>query len=444
MDAFGVSGNLMSLGALDFGIIVDGSVVMVEHIVTRARPSNAGPSKAGASVPETVREAARSVARPVLFAVGIIMLVYVPILTLRGIEGKMFRPMALTVLFALGAAVVLSLTFMPAMATLVFRKGVKEKETWLMRAIRRVYEPALELHPATCRGCPIAAAGAVLVAACALVPMLGAEFIPHLDEGAIAMQAVRLPSVSLEESVRMSTTRIEQVLRERFPDEVETVISRTGRAEIATDPMGVELSDIYIMLKPRGRVDQAQAPKEELVDAIKGALEDEVPGQNYLFSQPIELRTNELISGVRSDVAIYVYGDDLDELARISDEMVRVLSGTSRAPPTSPPSSSRPALPRRQRRPRRPRSLRHQRRARHERRLRAGRRAGRRGLRRPAPLRAPGAAAAAISATTSLEVRDLPVTRPVRAAPCRSGSSRRIEQVEGPATDRAAKRSSGA
>ncbi len=320
MDVFGVSGNLMSLGSLDFGIIVDGAVVIVEQIVTML-----GHRKSGAGVPETVREAARSVARPVLFAVGIIMLVYVPILTLRGIEGKMFRPMALTVLFALGAAVVLSLTFMPAMATLVFRKGVKERETWLMRAIRRVYEPALE-HTLHVPWMPIAAAGVVLVAACALVPMLGAEFIPHLDEGAIAMQEVRLPSVSLDEAVRMSS-RAESVLRERFPDEIRTVISRIGRAEIATDPMGVELSDVYIMLTPRDEWTKAGS-KSELVDAIKAALEDEVPGQNYLFSQPIELRTNELISGVRSDVAIYVYGDDLDELARISDEMVRVLSGT--------------------------------------------------------------------------------------------------------------------
>ncbi len=319
MDAFGVSGNLMSLGSLDFGIIVDGAVVIVEQVVTvlgHRRDPN---------VPETVRTAARSVARPVLFAVGIIMLVYVPILTLQGIEGKMFRPMALTVLFALGASAVLALTFMPAMATLVFRKGVKEKETWLMRVIRRVYQPALD-YTLRAPWIPVAAAALVLVAAGALIPTLGAEFIPRLDEGAIAMQEVRLPSVSLEESVA-TTSRVEQVLRERFPDEIRTVVSRTGRAEIATDPMGVELSDVFIMLKPPDEWTKASS-KQELVDRIEAALEDEVPGQNYLFSQPIELRTNELISGVRSDVAIYVYGEDLDELARISDAMVRVLAQT--------------------------------------------------------------------------------------------------------------------
>ena len=319
MEAFGVSGNLMSLGALDFGIIVDGAVVIVEQIV-----KSLGHRRPGDSPAETIRRSARSVARPVLFAVGIIMLVYVPILTLEGIEGKMFRPMAWTVLFALGASVVFALTLMPAVSTLVFRKGVKEKETFVMRFFRRFYEPALDFTLKH-RWIPVAVGGVVLLVAGALVPTLGAEFIPRLDEGAIAMQAVRLPSVSLEES-NVATSRIESVLLERFPDEVQTVVSRTGRAEIATDPMGVEISDIFVILHPIDDWTRAET-KEELVDAIKEVLEDEVPGQNYLFSQPIELRTNELISGVRSDVAIYVYGEDLDELSRISDEMVRVLQG---------------------------------------------------------------------------------------------------------------------
>ncbi|MCR9165511.1 MAG: efflux RND transporter permease subunit [Nannocystaceae bacterium] len=317
MKAFGVSGNLMSLGALDFGIIVDGAVVIVEQIVT-----SLGRRRPGESTRETIRRSARAVARPVLFAVGIIMLVYVPILSLEGIEGKMFRPMAWTVLFALAASVIFALTLMPAAATLVFRGGVKEKETLLMRLFRAAYEPALDFTLRH-RWLPIVGGILILCGAGALVPTLGAEFIPRLDEGAIAMQAVRLPSVSLEESVE-STGRIERVILELFPDEVETVVSRTGRAEIATDPMGVEISDIYVILKPAQAWTRVQS-KEALVDAIKEALEEQVPGQNYLFSQPIELRTNELISGVRSDVAIYVYGDDLDELARISDAMVEVL-----------------------------------------------------------------------------------------------------------------------
>ncbi len=317
MKAFGVSGNLMSLGALDFGIIVDGAVVIVEQIV-----KSLGHRKAGESTRETIRKSARSVARPVLFAVGIIMLVYVPILSLQGIEGKMFRPMAWTVLFALGASVVFAVTLMPAVSTLVFRGPIEEKETWLMRLFRRGYEPALDFTLRH-RWIPVSVGLVVLLVATALVPTLGAEFIPRLDEGAIAMQAVRLPSVSLEESIE-STGRIERVLLDRFPNEVETVVSKTGRAEIATDPMGVEMSDIYVMLKPIDDWTRANN-KEALVAEIKETLEDEVPGQNYLFSQPIELRTNELISGVRSDVAIYVYGEDLDELARISEEMTQVL-----------------------------------------------------------------------------------------------------------------------
>lgn len=318
MNAFGVSGNLMSLGALDFGLIVDGSVVMVEHIVhTLGRNKARGPD-----VPKTVLRAAKEVARPVGFAVAIIVLVYVPILSLQGIEGKMFRPMALTVIFALVASLVLALTFMPAMAAAIFKNGVVEKDTWLFRKLKRIYEPAL-VFTAKRRVLPAAVAVVLLAGAIGTVPFLGAEFIPRLDEGAIAMQAVRLPSVPLEESVRY-TTRVEKSLLERFPDEVDTVISRTGRAEIATDPMGVELSDIFVMLKPDDQWTRAET-KEELVEAMQTTLMREVPGQNYLFSQPIELRTNELISGVRADIAIKIYGEDMGELARIAEQVETVV-----------------------------------------------------------------------------------------------------------------------
>ncbi|ACY16811.1 efflux RND transporter permease subunit [Haliangium ochraceum] len=323
MNEFGVSGNLMSLGALDFGLIVDGSVVMVEHIVHALGKRGAR----GDQVADTVLAAAKEIARPVAFAVVIIVLVYVPILSLRGIEGKMFRPMALTVIFALLASLVLALTFMPAMASALFRGGVRERETWLLRQLKRLYEPALAW---TLRR-PVVPAGvalALLLGAGVTVTQLGAEFIPRLDEGAIAMQAVRLPAVPLEESVRY-TTRIEQSLLEHFPDEVVSVISRTGRAEIATDPMGVELSDIFIMLTPPAEWTRASS-KEALVEAMQATLMAEVPGQNYLFSQPIELRTNELISGVRADIAIKVYGDDLDTLAQLSGEieaLVRAVPG---------------------------------------------------------------------------------------------------------------------
>jgi cobalt-zinc-cadmium resistance protein CzcA len=332
----GVSGNLMSLGAIDFGLIVDGSVVMVENIVRLLAERRARGKDAAA----TVGEGAREVARPVVFAVGIIMLVYVPILTLQGIEGKMFRPMALTVLFALGTSLVLALTLMPAVASMIFKKGVSEKETWLIRKAKALYEPMLE-RAMRRRTIVFGVAFAALLGATVLVPTLGAEFIPRLDEGAIAMQAVRLPSVSLEESVR-ATDRIEEAVLEGFPDEVETVISRTGRAEIATDPMGVELSDIFLMLKPPDQWTRADS-KEELVNAIAEKLRTELPGQNFMFSQPIELRTNELISGVRSDVAIQIYGEDLPTLERLANEIVRVVSGVRGAADVS--TMEQPGLP---------------------------------------------------------------------------------------------------
>jgi len=318
MNRFGVSGNLMSLGAIDFGLIVDGSVVLIENAVRVVSERKA----TGGRVSECVRDAAREVGRPVVFAVAIIMLVYVPVLSLGGIEGKMFRPMALTVLFALGASLVLSLTWVPAMATLALRRGARERETWLIRKARQLYEPVLRYavgHPFR----TLVAAGTLFVASLGVVPLLGAEFVPKLDEGAIAMEVVRLPSVSLEESIQ-ATTRMEQTLLERFPDEIDTVVSKTGSPEIATDPMGVQQSDVYVMLKPRSRWKRASS-KEDLVESMESVLLEEVPGQSYTFSQPIELRTNELISGVRSDVAISIYGQDLEALERIGSDVVQIV-----------------------------------------------------------------------------------------------------------------------
>ncbi|MBT8492283.1 MAG: CusA/CzcA family heavy metal efflux RND transporter, partial [Deltaproteobacteria bacterium] len=318
MNYFGVSGNLMSLGALDFGLIVDGSVVLVEHVVLAL----AVPSRPGESVTTTVVRAGKEVARPVAFAVAIIMIVYVPILSLRGIEGKMFQPMAFTVIFALFASLVLALTFMPAMSAVVFRGGLRAKDTWLHRQIKRGYLPSLAWAMKR-RFVVIAFALLSLGGAVATVPFLGAEFIPRLDEGAIALQAVRLPSVPLDQSVRYATL-IEETLLDHFPDEIDTVVSRTGRAEIATDPMGIELSDIFVMLKPEDGWTKAE-DKQELVAAMRKVLMTEVPGQRYLFSQPIELRTNELISGVRADVAIKIYGDNIAELARLAEKVEKVV-----------------------------------------------------------------------------------------------------------------------
>ncbi|RMH17275.1 MAG: efflux RND transporter permease subunit [Acidobacteria bacterium] len=312
----GVSGNLMSLGAIDFGLIVDGSVVMIENVVRvlhDRRDDRRTPHL------EKVRQAARQVARPVVFAVGIIMIVYLPILALRDVEGKMFRPMALTVVFALAASLVCALTLMPVLASLFLRRP-SEREPFLFRLAKRLYVPVLD-RSLRHRGITAGVAVGVFAASLLVVPFLGAEFIPRLDEGAIAMQIWRLPSISLEQSNAVATTA-EQVLKERFP-EIETVVSRTGRAEIATDPMGVEISDTYLMLAPRER--WRFASKEELIEAIDQAMKENVAGAIFSYSQPIELRVAELISGVRSDVAVHVYGDDLALLKQKADEIARVL-----------------------------------------------------------------------------------------------------------------------
>jgi len=320
MRVAGLSGNLMSLGAIDFGLIVDGSVVIVENIVRQLSARQPDDSTLKSSVHEAVLE----VARPVAFAVAIIIIVYVPVLSLRGVEGKMFAPMALTVVFALACSLVLALTWVPALSTFVFRNGVNEHETRLLRKLREWYAPLLESSLARPKR-TFAAAGLVFVVSLTTLPFLGAEFVPTLEEGAIAMHAIRLPSVSLEESVD-AVTRVERALLEHFPDEIETVVSKTGRPEVATDPMGVELTDVIIMLTPTSAWTAAQT-KADLIEAIEKVLHEEVPGQAFSFSQPIEMRMNELISGVRSDVAVSIYGDDLAALKTAGDDLVRILRG---------------------------------------------------------------------------------------------------------------------
>ena len=312
----GLSGNLMSLGAIDFGLIVDGSVVMIENIVRRLseRRDNV-PSR------QVILEAGREVARPVFFAVLIIMIVYLPILTLHGVEGKMFRPMALTVIFALAASLVLSLTLMPVLASFSFRRGVREEETWLIRKVHQVYLPTLRSVAKR----PLATVGvatAVFAVSVLVATTMGAEFIPRLEEGTLALQGWRLPSVALSQSVE-SSVLIEKILK-GFP-EVTTVVSRIGQAEIPTDPMGVEVSDIYVILKPREEWTTAK-DREGLIEAMDKALDKAVPGVLFSYSQPIELRMQELIAGVRSDVAISLYGDDLDILKRKADEIVGVVA----------------------------------------------------------------------------------------------------------------------
>jgi cobalt-zinc-cadmium resistance protein CzcA len=319
-----ISGNLMSLGAIDFGIIVDGAVVMIENLMRRFAEHQ---RSLGRTLTLTERgrlaiDSSREVARPTIFGVGIIMIVYLPILTLTGIEGKMFRPMAEVVLLALGGALLFAFTVVPALAALLVRGRIAEGESWFMRAAKRAYEPTLEWAIRRRRQV-MAGAGAVLGLSLLGATQLGSEFVPKLGEGALAVQPARLPSISLTTSVAMQG-QVERTLLEHFPNEIEAIFARTGTAEVATDPMGPNVSDTYIMLTPRRQWKKAHN-QEELAAAMGEVLE-ELPGQNYEFSQPIELRFNELISGVRSDLAVKVFGDDLDVMRNYATRIARILS----------------------------------------------------------------------------------------------------------------------
>ncbi len=318
-----VSGNLMSLGAIDFGLIVDGSVVMMENVF-RLLSERRGQ---GMTPREAVREASVEVARPVAFAVGIIALVYVPVLTLQGIEGKMFAPMALTVIFALAGSLLIALTLVPVLASLFIRRAPKHHETLLVRAFSWLYRPTLDFAMRH-RLVVVTAAALLFGAATWTGSRMGAEFLPKLDEGAIALQVWRLPSVSVEEAASQSS-HLESVLLEEFPDEVRTVLSKTGRPEIATDPMGVEMSDVFVLLKPRA--EWRFKDKAALTEAMEEVLNERIPGVAFGFSQPIELRVSELIAGVRSDVAVSIYGEDLGELERLGEAIADTLRGVSGA-----------------------------------------------------------------------------------------------------------------
>ncbi|MGE0129226.1 MAG: efflux RND transporter permease subunit [Blastocatellales bacterium] len=319
MRIFNVSGNLMSLGALDFGLIVDGAVVMVENAVRRRAEAQ---HEGSHEPPErTILDACLEVGRPVVFAVMIIAIVYLPILSLTGIEGKMFKPMALTVVFALIGSLLLSLTYVPAMLSFILRGKVSETESPVIRFAKKWYRPAFNFVQGRRRTAVIAAAALVIISG-AIFPFLGSEFIPRLDEGSLAIQIARLPSVSLTHSINIAT-EAEKILM-KFP-EVTTVVSKTGRAEVATDPMSVDLSDLYVALKPHDEWKSA-GTREELVEKMSKALEIGVPEAVFSFSQPIELRVAELISGVRSDVAIKLFGDDLDTLKKVGDQIAAAVS----------------------------------------------------------------------------------------------------------------------
>ncbi len=319
MRVFNVSGNLMSLGALDFGLIVDGAVVMVENAVRKR--AEAQHHHSGEAPEKTILDSCIEVGRPVVFAVAIIATVYLPILSLSGIEGKMFKPMALTVVFALLGSLILSLTYVPAALTFLLRVPVAEKESFIIRLVKKYYGPALDTMNRNRRPAHAIALVVILVSG-AMFPLLGSEFVPRLDEGALAIEARLLPSVSLSQSIA-TYSEAEKVLR-TFP-EVTKVVTKIGRAEVATDPMSVDSADIHIELKPPSEW-TTTSKKEELVERMSEALEQRVPGvASFSFLQPIELRVAELISGVRSDIAIKLFGDDLNLLKTSADEIARAV-----------------------------------------------------------------------------------------------------------------------
>jgi heavy metal efflux system protein len=320
MRYYGVSANLMSLGAVDFGVIVDGAVVMIENCVRRATRYQR--EHGGDHVPEGVfRESAKEVGKPILFAGLIVIIVFLPILSLQGMEGKMFRPMAFTFMTALSSALVLAVTVMPVMASLFLARHVKERETFVVRWIKLAYQPMLSFamkHPSGM----FAGSVGLFAISILLAASFGVEFVPKLDEGDIAIQATRLPSVSLETSIQM-TQAMERCLL-KFP-QVETVVSKTGRPEIANDPMGVYQTDVLVRIKPDAQWPEGLT-KPMLVEQMQAALTREVPGNVFSFTQPIELRVQELVAGVRSDIGLSLYGDDLDVLKTKGDEIVLALN----------------------------------------------------------------------------------------------------------------------
>ncbi|MBR8654604.1 CusA/CzcA family heavy metal efflux RND transporter [Achromobacter sp. Marseille-Q0513] len=324
MVTYQVSANLMSLGALDFGIIIDGAVVIVENCVRRlshAQAHHGRPLTRNERFHE-VFAAAREARRPLLFGQLIIMVVYLPIFALTGVEGRMFHPMALTVVLALLGAMILSVTFVPAAVAMFMGNKVAEKENRLMSWAKRRYEPLLDM--ALRRTPRVLIAATLFVAACGvLASRMGSEFIPSLNEGDMAIQALRIPGTSLSQSLDMQK-QLETRLKEKFP-EIERIFARTGTAEIASDPMPPNISDGYIMLKP---MDQWPTPRKTHAELLAAIQEEagKMPGNNYEFSQPIQLRFNELISGVRSDVAVKIFGDDNDVLSRTAAEVAESLN----------------------------------------------------------------------------------------------------------------------
>jgi heavy metal efflux system protein len=324
----GVSANLMSLGALDFGLIVDGAVIIVENCTRRlaeAQHARGGRQPLKERL-QLVYEATSEVIRPSLFGVAIITVVYTPPFSLTGVEGKMFHPMAATVVMALLSAMVLSLTIVPAAVAVFMTGNIREKESAVISVSKKLYRPALELA-LRFRLMVLTGAGVLLAASLWLATTLGSEFIPQLNEGDIALHAMRIPGTGLEQSIVMQE-QLEQRIKE-FP-EVDKVFARIGTPEVATDPMPPNVADNFVILKPVDEWPDPDKPRDRLITEIQEALE-ELPGNNYEFTQPIEMRFNELISGVRADLGIKVFGDDLDQLLASATEVLEVVESVTGA-----------------------------------------------------------------------------------------------------------------
>lgn len=320
-----VSGNLMSLGALDFGIIVDGAVIVVENCVTRIQKSGKelGRSLTRKEVKEVVKSASIEIRSAAGFGELIVITVFIPLFALSGVEGKMFQPMAMTFVMALGAALLLSFTFVPALAATILSGETKDKEPKVMTWASNLLSPVLDLSLRFKRS--VFALGTMsIIVGVVLFSRLGAEFIPQLDEGDFAVQFIRPANINMESSINLQRLSEKEILK--FP-QVSHVFARTGAAEVATDPMGVNISDSYVMLHPKDKwpKDSNIVSKEDLITAVRKQLELSVPGQVLMMSQPVELRFNELLEGTRADVSAKVFGDDLDKLIEISGEVAEVI-----------------------------------------------------------------------------------------------------------------------
>jgi cobalt-zinc-cadmium resistance protein CzcA len=323
MYEFAIAASLLSLGAIDFGILVDGSVVMTESNLTALR--NQERELGRALTPDerlqAIAESSARVVRPVVFGMAIIALVFVPVLSLEGIEGKLFRPMAWTFIFALIGALLTAIFLSPVLSYYFLLRRPKRSQGSFARALHVGYRWLLE-RAARARWAVLGVSFGLLVVAAVIAPRLGGEFVPRLSEGALVANTIRLAGVSIEEAVR-GNTQIEALLMEAFPDEVERVWSRIGTAEVATDPMGLELTDVFITLRPRDVWTRA-ASQAELVAAMQRVV-TELPGVNVVFTQPIEMRMNEMVSGIRSDVGIKIIGDDFETLAKLADQVQQIL-----------------------------------------------------------------------------------------------------------------------